>query len=127
MMLLGLPRTRHGWAIWLAAKAIITGGLAMATGWVVNTYALPTLERESDGLEGTGLATLDWLVDHGPVSLWVGLPAVVLGCLAIAFKRSGIVLGVLGALWSLLALLVVLATLLAAMIPMYRGSGDLLQ
>ena len=117
---------RRSFGIWLAVRSIVTAVGASVVAVILNHTAMPNL---LDGLRDSGQDVPQWLqqvVDLQPLLPWVGVPGVIFGIAAMVLRPLRTPLALLAGLLSVVAIVLVVATLVAAMIPFYQGSQDVL-
>lgn len=118
--------TRRAFGVWLAVRSIVTAAAASIVAVVLNQTAMPKL---IDELNESGADVPSWLekiIQFQPLLPWVGLPGVVLGTAALTLRSLRNPLAFLAGLLSVTAIALVVATLVAAMIPFYQSSQQML-
>jgi hypothetical protein len=125
--MLGMMLMRRGsFGVWLAVRSIVTAAAASVVAIVLNRTAMPKL---LDELRDSGTDAPSWLqtiVEFQPLLPWVGVPGVILGIAALMLRPLRKPLALLAGLVSVTAIALVVATLVAAMIPFYQSSHDML-
>lgn len=119
------PRRPGRWSTRLAFRATLMAAMALAAAYVVQTKALPALDRESSDTLPNLPTPLHGLVALRDRLILVPLPALALSLAAIALRPLRPLLAPLAAIAAVLAVAAVVGSLVVSLFPLYQTYSDL--
>lgn len=121
-----LVRRQGSWALRLALRSTLTAVATIVAGITLSSTALSKLPGEISKLPGPAAESAQKIIALQGYIPWLGVPALVLGIAAMAFKPWRPVLAVLAAVASAAAAIAIVATLVGAMMPLYQQGPEML-
>ena len=120
-----MPRRRGAWPTRLAYRATITSILALVAAYVVQTAAMPVLDREYADAAKHLSPLPRGLLDLRGWLMFLPIPGLALGLAAIVLRSLRPLLAPLALLASVLAIAAIVGVLVAGLAPMYQMPADL--